>query len=378
MGQLKRVGFILDSGAFGGAERQAFILATQLKQHGFEVIFFYLKESKSELLNGLLKEAGIKKYDLGFVFKSTHVGRFFYIIPLLLKLRSYQLDILMPYTIRPNVNINFAWQLTGAKISIWNQRDEGRGFGGKYRDKILWFALKNTSGFISNSLDGMDFLKDYLPVPKSIKHIRNGVVSEPFPPKAEKKQTKFIPSDATFTAVMVANLTRYKDHFTLLKAWKLVQESLLFGQKPVLILAGAKNETYPELSEITNKENLNIQFVGQVANVSELLGVVDISVFSSFKEGVPNGVLESMAIGKLVVASDIRGNVEALGPDYPLFFKTGDPDDLFDVLKKYKENAKVSEHHSFRLMERIQTLYSPEKLMQETINYLNEFEHGAH
>ncbi|MEL7501850.1 MAG: glycosyltransferase family 4 protein, partial [Cyanobacteria bacterium J06554_6] len=47
----------------------------------------------------------------------------------------------------------------------------------------------------------------------------------------------------------------------------------------------------------------------------------DLSVFSSAKEGVPNGILEPMAAGKAIVASKITGNRQALGEQYKYFFE---------------------------------------------------------
>jgi glycosyltransferase involved in cell wall biosynthesis len=52
-----------------------------------------------------------------------------------------------------------------------------------------------------------------------------------------------------------------------------------------------------------------------VDDVAGLLGACDMGVLSSRSEGLPNALLESMAAGLPVVATDIAGVREALGID---------------------------------------------------------------
>jgi glycosyltransferase involved in cell wall biosynthesis len=56
-----------------------------------------------------------------------------------------------------------------------------------------------------------------------------------------------------------------------------------------------------------------VRFPGQVSDVAGLLSAVDIGVFSSRSEGCPNGVLECMAAGLAVAATDIEGVREVVG-----------------------------------------------------------------
>ena len=171
-----KFGFIVDSGTFGGAEKQCIILAKKLSEAKHEIVFLLLNNNQSHDLDNKLNELNFEFYDLGFKFHSDHIRRFFNIIPLLFKIRKYDIDILLPYTIRPNVNINFFWQITGAKACLWNQRDEGHGITlGNYKDKILSLALMNTSGIISNSGGGLDFISNYIQKPKKIRLINNGI-----------------------------------------------------------------------------------------------------------------------------------------------------------------------------------------------------------
>lgn len=68
----------------------------------------------------------------------------------------------------------------------------------------------------------------------------------------------------------------------------------------------------------------DIRFPGQVDDVPGLLAASDMAVFSSKAEGCPNAILECMASGLAVVATDIPGIREAVGEDYEWLAPAGD------------------------------------------------------
>jgi glycosyltransferase involved in cell wall biosynthesis len=71
------------------------------------------------------------------------------------------------------------------------------------------------------------------------------------------------------------------------------------------------------LERIVRELNLGdrVHFTGWKANVPAILAASDVLVLPSRWEGMPNAVLEAMAAGKPVVASDVEGVRELLGPD---------------------------------------------------------------
>jgi glycosyltransferase involved in cell wall biosynthesis len=119
--------------------------------------------------------------------------------------------------------------------------------------------------------------------------------------------------DASFVACMVGNLHTNKDHETLLRAWRIVIRTL--EPKAVLVLAGRHDGAYESLVALTRELEIErgVRFAGYVSDVVGLLGAVDVGVFSSRSEGCPNGVLECMAAGLAIAASDIEGVREVLG-----------------------------------------------------------------
>ena len=89
--------------------------------------------------------------------------------------------------------------------------------------------------------------------------------------------------------------------------------SQLSGHDLVLVGAGRERES---LQQRTVRLGLDsrVHFVGYRDNVPQILAASDLVVLTSRWEGMPNVVLEAMASGKPVVATDVEGVGELLGP----------------------------------------------------------------
>ncbi|QOZ70625.1 glycosyltransferase [Bradyrhizobium arachidis] len=111
--------------------------------------------------------------------------------------------------------------------------------------------------------------------------------------------------------IMVANLIPYKGHQDLLVAFSMARARLPAGWRLLVVgrddgIGGALREQATNLY-IAN----NVLFLGSRSDVPDLLCGADVSVLSSHEEGFSNAVLESMAAGLPVIATDVGGNPEA-------------------------------------------------------------------
>jgi len=127
---------------------------------------------------------------------------------------------------------------------------------------------------------------------------------------------------------MVANLIPYKGHSELVEAFARIAAGdprlklFLIGKDRGI--AQALMSTACRLG-VANKINL----MGQRSDVPTLLSAMDIGVLASHEEGFSNALLEKLAAGLPVVATDVGGNPEAL-EDMPNCFlvRPKDPEDL--------------------------------------------------
>jgi glycosyltransferase involved in cell wall biosynthesis len=111
--------------------------------------------------------------------------------------------------------------------------------------------------------------------------------------------------------VMVANLISYKGHRDLIEAFARVA-----GTDPRLrlFLIGADRGIASELLGNAGRLGVadRVQFLGPRNDIPSLLFAMDLGVMSSHEEGFSNALLEKLAAGLPVVATDVGGNPEAL------------------------------------------------------------------
>ena len=110
---------------------------------------------------------------------------------------------------------------------------------------------------------------------------------------------------------IVANLRHaVKDHPTFLRAAARVRAEV---PEAAFVVAG-EGEIEWSLREYAARLGVGpeVFFVGRCARVAELLAVSDVCVLSSKAEGFSNAILEYMAAGRAVVATDVGGAREAI------------------------------------------------------------------
>ena len=132
--------------------------------------------------------------------------------------------------------------------------------------------------------------------------IANGIRVEPFSAAAAIDFGTRQPG-----IVMVARLSKQKDHATLLQALALLAER---GLRPLLHLAGGGKQSHKEpLERLAQSLGIQTQvkFLGVIRNVPELLMQNQICVLSTHHEGMPLALIEGMAAGCAVIGSDVPG-----------------------------------------------------------------------
>jgi glycosyltransferase involved in cell wall biosynthesis len=110
--------------------------------------------------------------------------------------------------------------------------------------------------------------------------------------------------------LVLANLIPYKGHTYFLQAWPTVRErfptaiALFSGEGPARATLEAEARTLG-ISD-------SVMFLGSRSDVPDLLAAADVLVHPSLEEGFCNALIEAMAAGLPVVATDVGGNAEAV------------------------------------------------------------------
>jgi glycosyltransferase involved in cell wall biosynthesis len=350
----------------GGAERQALYLVEHLRKCpgcSVEVLAF----EDGTALRPSLEALGVRARVFPYYFRWPRRKRWTALLRLAWLLRSgIRPDGLLPFVGVHSKTAALVWRYSGAKFCWWNQQDEGRDLSGTPLERRI---LDKLPCITSNSFAGRDFLSvTYDLDPGRILVYNNGT---PLPDLARVQGTwrSRLGLQRRPIVTMVANVTAYKDHGTLLTAWQLVRRRLN-ASSPVLLLAGhlkeEKTVTGLKLKAFDLRlSSDDVRFLGPVQDVADLMLDSDLVVHSSLTEGCPNAVCEAMALGRAVVATDISGCRQALGPGgEPWLARPSDAEDLAEKLIRFVGDEGLRRNVGRANRERIQTEFSVEAMNQ--------------
>jgi len=121
--------------------------------------------------------------------------------------------------------------------------------------------------------------------------------------RSEKRKELGLSVD-TAVAITVGELNANKNHIQALKALsKLTKLNFHY------IIVG-NGESEQELKKAVNELMLQnkVSFLGFRRDVPELLAASDVFILTSRREGLPRAVMEAMAAGLPIIATDVRGN----------------------------------------------------------------------
>ena len=361
---------------FGGAERQALLLASYIKANvSKHVAFIAFHEGVTRTYKCILEKEGFEVYYFPFNHHSSKLKKLRQYFKLVQFVKKLSPDVLLPYVAESNKIVAQTWKYTGAQFAFWNQREEGRKLYGTPLEQKL---IRGVSAIVSNSFEGADALKrTYGLSDKDITVINNGII----PYKHEFIKTDWhhklgIKTNRPIVS-MIANVTNRKDHETLLKAWKIVIQDCKIKnlELPFLILAGRKAETYDKLRLLAFDLNLSnhIAFVGELNPVQDLISQSLFCVFSSNLEGCPNGVLECMEQGKAVVGTNISGLRQAMGDRYEnvCLSEPNNPNSLAEKILGIITNNELREEIGLYNAKRIRKEFSVEQMVTNYLKLIN-------
>lgn len=142
--------------------------------------------------------------------------------------------------------------------------------------------------------------------------IYNGIDIEYFKPDGRKSsyrnQIGF--QDSHFIITIISNLHKIKGVEYFIRAASLISQEI--PESRFIIIGGGKEKDFLKRLAVQLGVFENIIFPGNIGNIKDYLAGSDVYVCSSLSEGFSNSILEAMAMGLPVVATDVGGNQEAV------------------------------------------------------------------
>ncbi len=143
-----------------------------------------------------------------------------------------------------------------------------------------------------------------------------------------------------FVIVQVARLDYLKDHRTAVRAVELLRST---RPNAMLLLVGEGPEREEIEMEIrTRNMSGHVRLLGARSDVPQLLGAADAMLLTSISEGFPLALIEGMAAGLPIVATDVGGVQEVLKADETGFMaRAGNEREIASQLESLMDDSSL-------------------------------------
>ena len=109
----------------------------------------------------------------------------------------------------------------------------------------------------------------------------------------------------------------------------------------------------------------SIEFLGEVSDVPAILAKTDIYVQPSLQEGLPNAVLEAMAMGLPIVATRVSGNEDVVvHGENGVLVPASDPDALAAALRRLVDDPALAARMGRRSREMAEERFGLQAVMR--------------
>lgn len=298
----------------GGSERQAVGLTRLLRENGeYQVLAATL--NREGILLDEMEKLGFDSipefkltsfYNLNFLAQVRKCARF---------LRENKVDIVHTHDFYTNVFGMLAATLARTPLTIASKRETG-GMRSGAQKRVESFAFRLADAIVVNSTAVRGHLLTRSVAADKVHVIYNGIDLERLNPKTTDRtvicRELGLPEGGGIRFVtLVANLRHeVKNHPMFLRAARRVLQDF---PETHFVLAG-EGSLRAGLEDQANKLDIknNVHFIGRCDSPAELLSISFACVLTSFAEGFSNSILEYMAAGKPVVATNVGGAAEAV------------------------------------------------------------------
>ncbi len=308
---------LIDSFDEGGSERQAIQLTRLLHESGkYDVALASLKPSGA--LRGDVEELGlgsIRSYPLTSFYDRNALRQ---LRSFMRHLQAEKIELLHTHDFYTNIFGMAAGRLAGVKVRIASCRETG-GMRSSAQLKAQRVAYALAHKVMTNSEAVCRRLLEEGVAAEKIVVIHNGpelarVHSPGEMARAQALEALGIREPASTIqhfVTIVANMRHdVKNHPMFLRAAQQITESV----PNVGFLLAGEGELRDELQQLASDLGIEAKtfFLGRCHALAHLLQVSDVCVLSSKAEGFSNSILEYMAAGRPVVATDVGGAREVI------------------------------------------------------------------
>jgi glycosyltransferase involved in cell wall biosynthesis len=193
------------------------------------------------------------------------------------------------------------------------------------------------------------------PLQRTVLIYNGAALPDPAPEKLGRQ------ADQPLALIIVANLIPYKGHEDLLRALAGAQSQM--PSSWILRCVGRDDGIGGYLTKLAQDLGLSgrVTLIGERRDVGALLAVSDIAILCSHEEGFSNAILEAMAAGLPVIATDVGGNRESVADgETGLIVPAKDPAALSTAILALASDAALRRRFGAAGRQRARSLFTLE------------------
>lgn len=363
-----KISFILDTFAGGGKERRCLQLIQGLNKQGYNNIQVIILDNRIHY-----KELYKTEIDLNIIDRKNRGLNYFKTLIEINKLiKKHNPDIIQVWGVfsalftTPIRFIN-SFNYIGAFVADCNRP---KFFS--LANFLIKLSIPVTRYFVGNSQAGLNAYR--IPLKKR-KLIYNGFNKERLTKidQFEKTTKDDLKITTPYVISMIARLDKNKDQETFIKA----AIQILEKRKDITFLVIGEGPKKDNLQAyIKTKESEFVKIVGFRSDIEQILHISNLSVLctnpNNHKEGVSNAILESMALGVPVIATNDGGTPEIVDDSINGFLI--DPfqvEDLAEKICTLLDNRILRDKFSANALKTVATKFSLQNMVNQYIDIYN-------
>jgi glycosyltransferase involved in cell wall biosynthesis len=288
-------------------------------------------------------------------------------------LRRQRIDVVHAYLYDATIASRLAGWIAGVPVVLTSTRASL-----EYLPRYAWWVDRATARLsrriIAVSRGTAKFITKQEKIPAAkVLVIPNGVDTDEFRPgdRPTARARWHIPSGAAVVAC-VGRLHAQKGHTYLLQALQSLRSE---SPRIICIVAGEGPLREALEAEVAARDLTDVcRLVGDVSDITSVYAAADVIASPSLYEGMPNTVLEAMAVGRPVIATAVQGSEDIVrSGETGLLVPPGDAEALLGALRQLlrapelrasmgnrAREIAIADHRLDRMVKQIEALYLAE------------------
>lgn len=343
----------------GGAERVVATLSNKLVEKNEVIIITTTDEKVEYSLDKSIKLFSLKNFDGN---KNPLVKNIIYLKRLKDYIKEIDPDIILGFLPEPSYRLLILKPFIKSPVIISDRNDPKIEYASLKSRTIMKFLYKRADGFVFQTDEARDYFCKKIQ-DKSI------VIANPVDDRFLK--TKYVGYKST-EFINVGRLNEQKNQILLIESFKDVIKKypnyklLIYGE------GSLKNELSMYIKD--NKLNNNVKLCGNVDDIDNILKDKKGFILSSKYEGMPNALMEAMAVGVPCISTDcpcggprelIKNNINVL------LVKSNDKNELVSAMYKIIENDKMCKKIAMSAKKNMNN-YSCDKIVSKWFEFMKE------